>query len=49
MKYLLSLSLTQIEIVPQNYVSRSDDVAITPTTIDFVAFSSSGFWMATVC
>ena len=44
-----SLSLSQIEIVPQNYVSRSDDVAITPTTIDFVAFSSSGFWMTTVC
>lgn len=46
---ILTLSLSQLEIVPQNYVSRSDDVAIVPTTIDFVAFSTSGLWMATVC
>ena len=46
---ILTLLLTQLEIVPQNYVSRSDNLAISPTTIDFVAFSSSGLWMATVC
>jgi NET1-associated nuclear protein 1 (U3 small nucleolar RNA-associated protein 17) len=38
----------QMEIVQLNYVSRPDDDVLSPTTVDIVAFSSCGKYLATI-